>query len=163
MKTIQLTQGKTSIISNSDFGKVSKLKWQYCLVGRKGHKRECVMWRGKIDRQKVTIIMSRLIMDCPPSKEVDHRNGNRLDNRRCNLRVCSHAENMRNQKKKVGKNIHSKYKGVALVQDKYWMSVLTYNYKTVYLGYHKTEKEAALVYDKKAKELFGEYANLNFN
>ena len=92
---------------------------------------------------------------------VDHINGNPLDNRKSNLRICTNAENQRNRG--VNKNNTSGYKGVCWAkQNKKWKARIKHNGKLIHLGYYKDKEEAARAYDKKAKELHGEYAYLNF-
>ena len=109
------------------------------------------------------IAMHREIAECPKGKMVDHKNGNGLDNRRENLRVCTMSENMMNRGKT---KFHSgKYKGVYDCGDSktnpYTAKIQKDN--TVYhLGHYATPEEAARAYDAKAKELHGEYAYLNF-
>jgi hypothetical protein len=96
----------------------------------------------------------------------DHVNRNRLDNRRCNLRACTPAENGRNKKARGG----SQYHGVAFLYctkggkryGPYITAGIFINGKRMYLGMFKTETEAALAYDAMARKYFGEFANLNF-
>ena len=107
------------------------------------------------------IFMHRVILETPPDKLSDHRDGNGLNNQRYNLRICSKSENSRNCKKHCKSS--SIYKGVSL--DKrlnLWEARITYNRKHIFLGRHKIESDAALAYDRRALELFGEFANLNF-
>ena len=104
------------------------------------------------------LFLHRLIMNTPNEIKTDHINGNKLDNQKSNLRVCTTAQNSRNRKKKPG--CSSKYKGV--YWDKFkWHSQITYNFKTMHLGLFNNEEEAAMAYNIKATEFFGEYANLN--
>ena len=105
--------------------------------------------------------MSRLIMNFPRDLMVDHRNHNTLDNQRCNLRVCTNIQNQQNKKRKI--NIGSKYKGIHFYkQCKKWQAKIKYNKRQLFLGYFDKEINAAKAYDKKAKELFGEFAFTNF-
>ena len=96
-------------------------------------------------------------MSPPNDMVVDHKNGDILDNRRNNLRICSHIDNVRNRKvsKNLGKSI---YKGVQwITRDRIWLAICA----KVYIGKFKSEEEAAIAYNKKAIEMFGEFARLN--
>ena len=116
---------------------------------------------GPRTRRKVKLYIHRLIMDAPKGMDVDHINGNPLDNRKSNLRICTHAENQRN--KGAYKNNTSGYKGVSWYKrDKKWIAGIKHNNKGIYIGLFEDKEEAARAYDKKAKELHGEFAYLNF-
>lgn len=96
-------------------------------------------------------------------EQIDHINGNRLDNRIENLRHATSVENTRNRKKPNSCKNKSQYKGVSPSKNpKKWRGRIKVNNKNIYLGSFDTEIEAALAYDKSAKELFGEFAKLNF-
>lgn len=106
--------------------------------------------------------MHREIMDVPKHLVCDHINHNGLDNRKNNLRTCTRQQNTHNQKPR--KKGTSKYKGVDWnKRQKKWRARIYYRGKCHYLGYFNNEIDAALTYDKKAKELFGEFACLNFS
>ena len=97
-----------------------------------------------------------------PKDQIDHINNIRDDNRLCNLREATNSENQFNRKNISG--FSSKYKGVSFhSRDQKWVACIGSNYKVIYLGRFDDEEEAALAYDEKAKELFGEYAYLNFS
>lgn len=87
---------------------------------------------------------------------VDHWNGNGLDNRIINLRLCSKQQNHFNTK--LNKNNTSGYKGVSLFNKNRWSAQITHNRKKIHLGYFDTPEEAYVVYCEKATKLFGEYA-----
>lgn len=94
--------------------------------------------------------------------DIDHINHNILDNRKCNLRACSHSKNMMNQQTQI-KNKTSIYKGVRFYKrTNKWVSQIKINQKYNHIGFFTSEIEAAKAYDNKAIELFGEFANLNF-
>ena len=117
------------------------------------------IWLNSKNNYLHRLIMSRVLnKPLTRNEKVDHINGNGLDNRRENLRVCTHAQNMRNQDRTI--NATSKYKGVSFYKG-WWHARLTYNYKSVYIGRFDNEYDAMLAYNEKAKELFGEYAKLN--
>jgi hypothetical protein len=113
-------------------------------------------------------MMHKLIAKTPDGKLTDHINCNRLDNRKINLRHVTDSQNAQNQTPWIKENKHSKHKGVCFLKNreyplkKPWMAYIGMNGKRKYLGYYATEEEAAHVYDKAAKELFGEFAKPNF-
>lgn len=108
------------------------------------------------DRSKYHIRMHRRIMEASEGMEIDHINGNSLDNRKENLRVCTHAENGRNQKKPS--NNTSGYKGVSLYKPtNRFRADIQLNGKQNHLGYFKTALEAAEAYNEAAKRLFGDF------
>lgn len=92
-------------------------------------------------------------------RETDHRNGNGLDNRRKNLRPCTHAQNCRNAKPR---SVSSKYKGVgwSRVHNK-WRARIRVDGILKSLGVFTEEAQAARAYDRAAAEYFGEFARLN--
>jgi hypothetical protein len=91
----------------------------------------------------------------------DHKNGNGLDNRRNNLRICTQQQNVFNQKKRTTKT-SSRYKGVSFSKRaNKFIAYISCNYKRTYIGTYKNEIDAARAYNNKAIEYFGEYAKLN--
>ena len=104
--------------------------------------------------------MHRQILNVPEGLEIDHKNHNMLDNRKYNIRTCSKAENQHNRKTQKHS---SKYKGVSWHKERRkWRTRICNNGKEFSLGLFDSEIEAAKAYDQKAKELFGEFAYLNF-
>jgi transcription initiation factor TFIIIB Brf1 subunit/transcription initiation factor TFIIB len=108
------------------------------------------------------IMLHRFIMGLVPDdgKICDHINRDTKDNRKANLRICSRAENNRNAKKNV-RGVTSKYKGVTRRPSGRFGVYINFNKKAMCLGTYDTEQEAAMVYNKSALQLYGEYANLN--
>jgi hypothetical protein len=93
--------------------------------------------------------------------KIDHKDGNSLNNQKSNLRFASHIQNMANRKKSKG---ISKYKGVYWnKRNKKWKAQIKSNGKEIYLGVYEEEIDAAIAYDIKAKETWGEFARLNFD
>lgn len=112
------------------------------------------------------ILMARIIgRELRPDEIVDHIDGDGLNNRRSNLRVCTVAENNRNQVNARRKS-NKKYRGVYLYKAKFkrhpWEARIGFENRVRSLGYYATPLEAALVYDEAAKRLHGAFATLNF-
>ena len=99
-------------------------------------------------------------MKAPKGTLVDHIDRNSLNNRRGNLRLCTPSQNILNTRGKKGT---SKYKGVWWNTKKNkWLAMITSKGRHFHLGFFDEEIEAAKAYDRKAVELFGEFAYLNF-
>ena len=114
--------------------------------------------RKSEDRRKK--ILHRVLLDPPRHLDVDHINNSGLDNRRCNLRACTRSENNMNCSSVT--NGSSTYKGVYFAKHaKKWCASVHINYKKMHIGYFVNEVDAAKAYNVAAKELFGEFANLN--
>jgi hypothetical protein len=144
-KEIILPSGHVCLVDDEDFGELSKHKWH---IDNKGYARR--------EAGKKHIFMHKEILRTRDGLWRDHINGNRLDNRKCNLRFVTAQQNAQNRSK--GKSGSSQYKGVIREQNKYWRAKI----KQIWLGYFKTEEDAAQAYDEAAKEKYGEYARLNF-
>jgi len=107
------------------------------------------------------VFMHRLIMQPPKGMVVDHIDANRANNCRSNLRVCTRRENVRNKRRHS--NSCSRFKGVGyLKRCRKWYARIWFMGERIWLGYFTDEVEAARAYDRKAVELFGAYARLNF-
>lgn len=91
---------------------------------------------------------------------VDHINGNGLDNRACNLRECTHAENMRNHGKQFRQS--GMPVGVKLVKGRF-QARITYEKRTYHLGGHKTMEQAKSAYINMRNKLFGEFSRKEVN
>lgn len=114
------------------------------------------------NHSKPALRLHRLLMNCPEGMVVDHINGNGLDNRRKNLRICTVAENNRNKKPERLETNTSKYKGVYWRPErKKWIARLWHNNKKIQFGSFVKEIDAALAYNAGAKRVFGEFAWLN--
>jgi predicted nucleotide-binding protein len=95
------------------------------------------------------------------SLEIDHINRDGCDNRRSNLRICNRSQN--NMNKTKYKNNTSNFKCVSFDKKRNkWKAYTKFNNRSIFIGYYSTPEDAALAYDLKAIELFGEFANLNF-
>jgi hypothetical protein len=112
--------------------------------------------------QKTKTFLHRLLIKTDNKTYIDHINGNGLDNRRCNLRVCTHTENMQNRK--MHKNNTSGYKGVyqdKRAKNKKWVAVIRCNGVKHFLGIFTEKIEAAKAYNSGAIRYFGEFARIN--
>jgi len=159
MKNIIFSNGKQALIDDKNFEKINQYKWTYFKAesGKEYARRE-----KKINGERIIYLMHRVILNAPSNKEIDHINGNGLDNRESNLRVCSHLENMRNRK--LHKNNTSGFKGVSLYRrNRKWRSEINVNKKTIVLGSFNSVIDAAKAYDAAAKIYFNRFAKYNFN
>jgi len=133
-----------------DLEKIRHFKWYYFIF-----KYVARGYKNKI------FLMHREIIDVPKMMQIDHINGDGLDNRKNNLRIATHGQNMMNKNKPKPKS--SIYKGVFSNKLKNkWYSQIAFNYKSYHIGSFDNERHAAMAYDIWAKELFGEFAFLNF-
>jgi len=105
--------------------------------------------------------MHRIIMDAEKGEEIDHRDGNGLNNQRCNLRLCTHRQNLMNRRK-THKRCSSKFRGVSWEKRSgKWCAQIMIHYRHIHLGYFDDEVLAALAYNEAATKHFGEFAHLN--
>ncbi len=161
MKRIPLNHNKFAIVDDEDYDFLMQWKWRAEKDGYTFYATRVEAVTVCTGIKKKRYFMHRIITSCPVNKQVDHANHDGLDNRKCNLRVISSGVNQQNMIKT--KPHSSIYKGVCWASHaKSWRGQITFRYKRHHLGYFKDEARAAKAYDKKAKELFGEFACLNF-
>lgn len=156
MKTIKLTKNQIALVDDEDYIYLSKHSWiaANCPTN--------LNFYAQRQTNKKTVKMHRLIMNCPADKQIDHINGNTLDNRKLNLRIVAHQDNAKNRRHQKGAMFP--YKGIMLlarVKTKPYGARITVNGKTLFLGTFATIKEAAKSYNIAALEHFGEFAKLN--
>jgi len=157
IRFISLTQGKFAIVDAEGYDRLVKYKWSCSQDGNNFYAYTFLSEGNK----KKRVFMHRLIMNAPEGLVVDHIDRNGLNNRKCNLRLCTKAQNVQNSRPR--RNRSSKYKGVFWNKlNKKWSASIHKGDKRIYLGGFDDEIEAALAYDRKAAELFGEFAYLNF-
>lgn len=158
MKKVGLSNEKNfTLVDDEFYHALITHKWHCHNVKRKTYyARRSVMKNGVIK----TIYMHHIILPPKDGYEIDHKNGNGLDNRRKNLRFVTRSQNHANIGKTLGRS--SKFKGV--YKDKRinkWVSRIKVNQKNIYLGSFKNEKDAARVYNKYAVKFFGDFSKLN--
>ncbi len=157
IRTIPVGHGAVTLVDAEDYPSLASQRW-------------CLSTGGYVCRmaysptrpgRRAGVRMHRFIMRAKNGQYVDHINGDKLDNRRSNLRVCSAGENARNSR--VPRNNRSGYKGVCWHTAKgKWLANIMKDGRRYHLGYFDDAFVAALVYDVAARELHGEYARPNF-
>jgi hypothetical protein len=150
VRWIPLGDGHYAYVDAADYNWLRQWNWRMCSTG----------YAGRWEKGK-WILMHREIMQPPKGMIVDHADRNKANNCRLNLRVCTHQENLRNSRKRSGSS--SRFKGVGYSKRRgKWYARASFGSEKIWLGYFTDEAEAARAYDRKAVELFGEYARLNF-
>jgi hypothetical protein len=145
--------GYKVLIDDKDYDLVKDYKW-YVYINKSGYKRIIAKKKNK------NISFARTIMIPNLNEEVDHINHNTLDNRRCNLRICTHQENCYNLKTRKDNSLGVKGLWFNKKTNKY-VAVIRTNGKKVFQKYFNNISDAKREYDKKAKEIFKEFACLN--
>lgn len=147
-KLIPGTKGKFAMVDNEDFERLKDINWSYN--------------DSNSTLASSTTLIGRFIMDCPKGMVVDHINGNPLDNRRCNLRIITQKNNLKNRKY-WGKQWHPDYNGVMYnkILNK-WTSCIQDDGNIYLLGNFNTPEEAAENFDKHAIKL-NKHIRLNSN
>lgn len=138
-----------ALVDTADFTDLSRHWWSFT--------------RGYAVRSESgsAVFMHRQILGLDAGQAVDHVNGNRLDNRRCNLRVATQAQNMANLG--LSDRNTSGFKGVSWnKRDRRWQATISINNKARNLGYYELDVDAAHAYDAAARVLRGAFARLNF-
>jgi hypothetical protein len=157
-RRIYLGEGEWTILDVEDYYRFGNFKWS---LG--GSRKNFYAVRG-IKNKKEEVEESRLhraIMKAPKGRIVDHKNCNGLDNRRENLRIATRAQNACNSRKR--KNTSSRFMGVYFhKRGNKWGARLQHHGKDIWIGYFRSEVDAAHAYDKVAKKYHGEFARLNF-
>lgn len=158
MKKIQLSQGKAALVDDEDYEFLSRWKWHYGVGGYACRSQYFGMMNGK--PKKKLILMHRVVNKTFVDDQTDHINGDRLDNRRLNLRTVNQSQNNMNQKPLAGKS--SIYKGVSFFKrDETWEAHIKKDGRKRHIGYYSSEKTAARAYNIMAHQLFGDYARPN--
>lgn len=150
-KEVQLTKGKVALVDDEDYEMLIGLGVRWCI--NDGYAFNSVYGR-----------MHRLLLSAPKNTMVDHINGDKLDNRKENLRFATNSQNQANRK--VSRGV-SNFKGVTWQKRTYdasrgyWKAQIVVNGELIYLGKYETDLDAARAYNEAAVKFFGEFAHLN--
>lgn len=158
MKLIPLTRGLFAQVDDADYGAVSAFKWY---AQRSGNGFYAARGARRADGRHTIQYLHQFLM--PGAKEIDHIDGNSLNNCRSdNLRACTHQQNLQGfQRKKAGKT--SKFRGVCWFSlRRKWKAEIKVSGRTVHLGVFSNEEDAARAYDDAARKFRGEFASPNF-
>ncbi len=154
---IRLSNGMVALVDGEDADALRGYKWA---ASKRRHR--CYAVRSWVENGKDrSVTMHRQIMQPPTGLQVDHINGDGLDNRRCNLRLSTASQNQMNRDFSRG---ISRFKGVwhkAGRRSRPWAAYIAKDGKRYFLGAFSTEEEAAMAYDDAARRLFGEFARTN--
>ena len=152
---IRTKDGSVAVTDGAFYDIVSKYTWD---KDGNGYISASFKDKGRVHPHK---LQNYIIPNIPKGYIVDHINGNKLDNRMCNLRFATIKENNANRASKC--NSSSQYKGVSFDRSRgKWISSIQINGKTKHIGRFDDEREAAIAYDTEALSVYGEFARLNF-
>lgn len=155
MKTIPLTKGMVALVDDEDYQLISKYKW-YATLNEDGKH-----YAKRRTSTKHQVYLHREIMKASSGVEIDHIDGNGLNNQKSNLRYCIRRQNAMNTIKRKP-SATSKYKGVCWHKGgKKWQSQIHPSGRSILLGLFKNEIDAAIAYNKAAMKHYGEFARLN--
>lgn len=155
MKILKLTNGGHTKLDDRDFEWANQWKWQQNKDGyaiRSGYARYQSGRYIYLHRELLTISETK--------KHGDHINHNRLDNRRKNLRVCTYQQNNANKSKQ--KNNTSGFTGVTKSRNT-WKAFTYFNNQRIHIIQTTDKEEAAYIRDQFVLQLFGNFANTNFD
>lgn len=130
----------TAIVDLEDLDRCLQYKWYV----KKGRRTNYAQTHGK---ERKILFLHRLVTGYEGNLDIDHINGNGLDNRKKNLRICSRSRN--------AMNLHRKYQGVRKMESGRYRAVIWHNYKNIYIGTYDTIEEALEARKAKELELFG--------
>jgi hypothetical protein len=158
MRVIELNKGRVAIVDDEDFEYLAQWRWHVIKKGEIYYARRSVC--PKPGKKRGIYMHMAILRGGPEGQMVDHKNTDGLDNRRCNLRFATKAQNMRNRGKQ--KNNSTGFKGVSIGrQIGTFRACIKVDKKYISLGQFKTAEEAHAAYCAAAKELHGDFARFN--
>lgn len=143
-----------TVVDRDVYEEQSQYKWHLNSYGYVIRKE----WNGV--RTK-TVFLHRVVGEVPKGMVTDHINGDRIDNRRSNLRACAQRQNACNSRRP--KSNTSGYVGVSRTLSGKWRAFIKHDYQQLNFGRYETKEEAAYVYDQAARQLLGEFARFNLD
>jgi hypothetical protein len=158
-RRIRLAGPKYAKVDPADYKRLRKYEW-FTKKGTNSFYARRYLPAGKGKKESL-IYMHQEIIEVPQGMVTDHINHDGMDNTKANLRPATYSQNLYHRKKRSGA-IYSKYKGVHWHKlHKKWAGRITFEKKTIHLGYFYSESEAAKAYDDAAKKYHGQFACLN--
>jgi hypothetical protein len=153
-RLVPLVRGYFTAVDPADYDRVIQHAWS---ISRNGYALRAVV----TDCGQTGQLLHRFILNAAPEEEVDHRDRDRLNNTRENLRICTRSQNCHNSGKSHPRS--SEFKGVEYVRRSgAWLAEITANGQTHRLGTFPDERSAARAYDAAAVHHHGDFAALNF-
>lgn len=157
--TGKLGAGKFALVDDEDYEYLNRWKWNMSIKGYAvrtdgmRHKGQRIKWG--LPMHKVVASRAGIV-----GKQIDHKNTDRLDNQRNNLRPCNQSQN--NANSRLRSDNTSGYKGVSWHKDaRKWHAYITFNKQREYFGFFTSKEEAAAAYNQAAMKYYGEFARLN--
>lgn len=148
-------RGKFSaLVDDEDFDKINSFAWSYCLLNKRSYAITTFPTTSNGPRQ---MLMHRMILGIDSSVDIDHIDGDGLNNTRGNLRICDRSDNLHNQGPRNGK----KYKGLHEIRPGVFAVYICYDGKSHYVGTFYNLREAVVSYNEAAIVHHGEFARLN--
>ena len=155
-REIPLSQGYVALVDTSDFEFLNQWKWFASKDGDQVYAKRSVTMPGQANR---TVWMHRQITGCPDGWSVDHANRNGLDNRKVNLRLCTHGQNCVNV---IKPRRVAPYRGIRKTGSGSWQVRLRVDGKNKSFETFVSPEDAARRYDQLAREIHGPFAVVNF-
>lgn len=157
--SVPLADGRFAIVDSDDAAYVGQ--WNWCVTAGGGGDwpyatRSVQVGHGRSHRRRITVRLHRDLMGAADGTEVDHINGNTLDNRRSNLRMATSSQNKWNTR--LRRDNRTGYRGVRKRSDcERWAAEIAYKGRRTYLGSFPTPEAANAAYSAAADRLYGEF------